>query len=204
MRLRLPDDADALSTREPPADATDTARNPTPTQTFLLVALASAALAYVVSRLRSSSDTDSDSDTDVDAAIETVRDRTVAALPSAVGDRVAEAVPAESQSIPIGGRESTESEAETGTDSESDGSRSAADAETGGAAPDAGDPIDDEEMNADLADEPSPTKVSSGSSEEIQDKPAEPGEMAVDEGVEDLVDESLDDAGDESDVDEEE
>ncbi|ADB63861.1 hypothetical protein Htur_5230 (plasmid) [Haloterrigena turkmenica DSM 5511] len=173
MRFRSAAGEADQSTRESPPDATESASSTSPLRTFLFVAAGTAAVAYVLSRLRSSGDGEG-----VDASLETVRDRTAAAVPDAVEERVAAAVPTESQPIPIGGRESEEDDA--GGDAE---------------------PIDESDVNADLADEPSPTKVSSGTSEEIQDKPAEPGEMAVDEDVEELVD---DVDGEEADADESE
>lgn len=205
MRLRSPVDETDPSTHESPPDATGSAAGSTPVRTFLLVAGGTAAAAYALSRLRSS-DGEPRSD---DAPLETVRNRTAAAVPDEVADRVADAVPAEPQSIPIGGRESAERGADTGGESDAeDAARGpgSADSETpdGDTDADAGEPIDDGEMNADLADEPSSTKISSGSSEEIRDKPAEPGEMAVEDDVEELVDEADEEAGDRSDVDEDE
>ncbi|ELZ16129.1 hypothetical protein C477_16585 [Haloterrigena salina JCM 13891] len=172
MRFRSAAGETDPSTRESPPDATDSSSSESPVRTFLFVAAGAAAVAYAVSRLRSSGD-----DGGVDASLETVRDRTAATVPDAVEERVAAAVPTESQPIPIGVRGSDDGEGSEGADS------GAEFADTGDAAP-----IDESDVNADLADEPSPTKVSSGTSEEIQDKPAEPGEMAVDEDVEELVD----------------
>ncbi|WP_339106346.1 hypothetical protein [Haloterrigena salinisoli] len=198
MRFRSAAGEADQSTRESPADATEPASSRSPVRTFLLVAGGAAAGAYVLSRLRSSGDGEG-----ADASLETVRDRTAATVPDELEERLAAAVPTESQSIPIGGGESEPS----GAGDESDASSSAAESERAGSdagtdSDDVGDAesIDEEDVNADLADEPSPTKVSSGTSEEIQDKPAEPGEMAVDEDVEDLVDDV--DVDEESEADE--
>ncbi|NUB93900.1 hypothetical protein HT576_23280 [Haloterrigena sp. SYSU A121-1] len=185
MRFRSAAGETDQSTRKSTPDATESAPSESPVRTFLLVAVGTAAVAYVLSRLRSSGDGGG-----VDAPLESVRERTAATVPDAVEERVAAAVPTESQPIPIGGRGSDEGEGSEGADS------GAESADIGDAAP-----IDESDVNADLADEPSPTKVSSGTSEEIQDKPAEPGEMAVDEDVEELVD---DVDGEEADADESE
>lgn len=198
MRFRSATGEADQSTRESPPDATESASSTSPLRTFLFVAAGTAAVAYVLSRLRSSGDGEG-----VDAPLETVRDRTAAAVPDAVEERVAAAVPTESQPIPIGGRESEEDDAGGERDVSSPvgefggvgSGEDSADTDAGGDA----EPVDESDVNADLADEPSPTKVSSGTSEEIQDKPAEPGEMAVDEDVEDLVD---DVDGEEADADE--
>ena len=210
MRLRSSVGETDPSTRESLPDAVATgpsgsSSSASPARTLLLVAAGTAAAAYAVSRLRSSSDADAD----VDASLATVRDRTAAAVPDDVGDRVTDAVPVEPQSIPIGGQESAERGADTGGESDAadaargpdSGDADSDDAETDDV--DAGEPIDDEELNADVADDPSSTKISSGSSDEIQEKPAEPGEMAVEEDVEELVDETDEESGDDSDVDEE-
>ncbi|QRV17588.1 hypothetical protein JMJ58_21645 (plasmid) [Haloterrigena salifodinae] len=194
MRFRSAAGETDPSTRESPPDATGPSSSESPVRTFLFVAAGTAAVAYAVSRLRSSGD-----DGGIDASLETVRDRTVATVPDAVEERVAAAVPTESQPIPIGGRGSDEREGSSAAEDTQDVGSGAESADTGDAAP-----IDESDVNADLADEPSPTKVSSGTSEEIQDEPAEPGEMAVDEDVEELVDDVDGDGadGDESETEE--
>ncbi|ELY48870.1 hypothetical protein [Natronolimnohabitans innermongolicus] len=138
---------------------------------LLLVALGTAAVAHLVTKYLES--------TDADDPLETARTRTAAAVPEPIRERAAGAVPTEARRIPIGEPDSPDAASESSSDVDADSS-DVSDA-------DADDPIDDAEANADLADDPGETRVVSGSSEEIQDRPAEPGEMAVDEDVEEAV-----------------
>lgn len=179
MRVRSAVDTTTSSSRDPSPDAatTDSSRA---LRTIVLVAAGTVVVAYALGRVLGSSDDRGD------APLETIRKRTVEAVPSPVSDRVPDAVPTEPQAIPIGDvgsdeeetDETDETETETDTDASSDGSASGT-----------GEPVDDAETNADLTDDPSSTKITSGSSDEIQEKPAEPGELSVEEDVEDVIDE---------------
>ncbi|ELY39160.1 hypothetical protein [Natronorubrum tibetense] len=192
MRVRSAVDTTTSSSRDPPPDATTTDSS-SQLRTLVLVAAGTVVAAYVIDRLLGLGDDGGDT------SLETIRKRTVEAVPSAVSDRVPETVPTESQPIPIGDvgsdeeetdktDETDETEIETDPYASSDGSMSGA-----------GEPVDDAATNVDLADDPSSAKITSGSSDEIQEKPAEPGELSVEEDVEDVIDE---DGGSDVDVDE--
>ncbi len=174
--------------RLPDATATDSSRA---LRTLVLVAAGAVVVAYALDRVLGSSDEGGD------APLETIRERTVEAAPSAVSDRVPDAVPTESQPIPIGGvgsdEEETDERDERDERDETDETEieTDPDASSGASASGAGEPADDAEMNVELADDPSSAKITSGSSDEIQEKPAEPGELSVEEEVEDVIDEDV-------------
>ena len=168
--------------RLPDATATDSSRA---LRTLVLVAAGAVVVAYAVDRVLGSSDEGGD------APLETIRERTVEAAPSAVSDRVPDAVPTESQPIPIGGVGSDEEETDERDETDETEIETDPDASSGASASGAGEPADDAEMNVELADDPSSSKITSGSSDEIQEKPAEPGELSVEEEVEDVIDEDV-------------
>ena len=168
--------------RLPDATATDSSRA---LRTLVLVAAGAVVVAYAVDRVLGSSDEGGD------APLETIRERTVEAAPSAVSDRVPDAVPTESQPIPIGGVGSDEEETDERDETDETEIETDPDASSGASASGAGEPADDAEMNVELADDPSSAKITSGSSDEIQEKPAEPGELSVEEEVEDVIDEDV-------------
>lgn len=168
--------------RLPDATATDSSRA---LRTLVLVAAGAVVVAYALDRVLGSSDEGGD------APLETIRERTVEAAPSAVSDRVPDAVPTESQPIPIGGVGSDEEETDERDETDETEIETDPDASSGASASGAGEPADDAEMNVELADDPSSSKITSGSSDEIQEKPAEPGELSVEEDVEDAIDEDV-------------
>ncbi|WP_436346948.1 hypothetical protein [Natronorubrum sp. FCH18a] len=190
MRVRSAVDRDTSPSQDRSPDATNTDSSRA-LRTLVLVALGAAGVAYVVSRVVGSSDDEGE------LSLEKIRERTVDAVPSAVSDRVPDAVPTEPQAIPIGDVGSDEDETDTTdeTETEADTDASSDDSASG-----AGEPVDDAETNVDLADDPSSAKITSGSSDEIQEKPAEPGELSVEDDVEDMIDE--DDVGSDIDADE--
>ncbi|SDK94096.1 hypothetical protein [Natronorubrum texcoconense] len=192
MRVRSAVDTDTSSPqdRSPNVTNTDSSRA---LRTLVLVAAGTVVVAYALDRVLGSSDED-------EPSLEAIREQAVDAVPSAVSDRVPDAVPTEPQAIPIGDVGSDESEADT-TDEANTTNETGTDTDTSSdaSASGAGEPVDDAETNVDLADDPSSTKITSGSSDEIQEKPAEPGELSVDEDVEDVIDE--DDVGTDVDAD---
>ncbi|WP_440772708.1 hypothetical protein [Natronorubrum sp. DTA28] len=193
MRVGSAVDTDTSSPqdRSPNVTNTDSSRA---LRTLVLVAAGTVVVAYVLDRVLGSSDED-------DPSLEAIRERAVDAVPSAVSDRVSDAVPTEPQAIPIGDVGSNEGGADpTDEANTSTGTGTDTDTSSDASASDAGEPVDDAETNVDLADDPSSTKITSGSSDEVQEKPAEPGELSVDEDVEDVIDE--DDVGSDVDADE--
>lgn len=136
---------------------------------YLLVAVGALVVAYVVTRVLGSSDD----------AVDEIRDRATDAVPDEPPHAATETLDRADDiaTIPIGESESDEPEpdAESATDTDDD----------------AVDVIDDAETNAEYTDdERSDDEITERVESNVQEEPAEPGEMAVDEDVaEELVDE---------------
>ena len=174
------------STRDPEpepevATASSTAKD---VLTLALIAVGTAAVAYAVERYAESDERD------VETAVETIRNRTTAAVPTAVEERVPDAVPVEGQSIPIVDELADELAADEGDAGEGEPE---ADTDADPSSDEAG---LDAETNVDLADERSPEEIAERATDEIQTDPAEPGEMTVDDEVENVIDD-VEDAIDE-------
>ncbi|WP_440767395.1 hypothetical protein [Natronorubrum sp. DTA7] len=108
MRVRSAVDRETSSPqdRSPNATTIDSSRA---LRTLVLVAAGTVVVAYALDRVLGSSAGD-------DPSLESIRDEAVDAVPSAVSDRVSDAVPAESQAIPIGDVGSDENDGSSTTD----------------------------------------------------------------------------------------
>lgn len=197
MGLRLPTGARSGPESEPPVDESepppgeaDTGSDTSAVRTLFLVALATVVVAYAVSRIRAS---DGDDGTD---PLETIRRRTETDVPAAIDDRLSE-VDIEIGSIgrdDLSGRDigsGTEGVSSSDADGPRERTEPMLDDATDGTG-DTTDAIDDSETTVGLADGRSPAEISERTTDEIQDEPAEPGEMTVDDDVEDLVDDAVD------------
>ncbi|RQG99021.1 hypothetical protein [Natrarchaeobius oligotrophus] len=176
MRLRSSGGSGSTPTRDPPPDAPETSARSWLVRALLVVALASA-VAYALSRYARG--------LDVDEPLEAIRDRTTSILPSAVEEHVSTAAPTEPETIPIGGDESDDDGLSVGAQDGGDGVGTD------------GTRTRDEETNVDLANDRSAAEIGERTTDDIQEEPAEPGELTVDEDVEDLLDEASDESDDE-------
>lgn len=206
MRLRTPesDRARSASETEPTADASSGKR----LAKHLLSAAGILAFTYVVLRVFGPRDDVPVQSVDevraraAEAAPDGVRERAENAVPdeirsraadaapgtlaqpvAEIRDRAGEAVPDDAAEIPIGEPGDDESETDAEGDTEASG-----DAEESG-----GDAIDETATNAEYTDERSDEEIAERAESNVQDEPAEPGEMTVDEDVaDDLVDTDTD------------
>lgn len=218
MRLRTPesDRARSASETEPTADASSGKR----LAKHLLSAAGVLAFTYVVLRVFGPRDDVPVQSVDevraraAEAAPDGVRERAEDALPDGVReraenavpdeirsraadaapgtlaqpvaeirDRAGEAVPDDAAEIPIGepGDDESETDAEGDTEASGDAEESS------------GDAIDETATNAEYTDERSDEEIAERAESNVQDEPAEPGEMTVDEDVaDDLVDTDTD------------
>ncbi|WP_408957480.1 hypothetical protein [Natrinema sp. 74] len=160
--------------RTPASDRADSASSTQPTADsssgsrllrYALVAGGVLALAYVVGRLRGSSEGG-----DGIRSVDEFQERAAAAVPDELSEPVA--------TIPIGepGDEEESTEAETS------------------AAGEGADAIDEAETNVDITDgDRSDEEIAERAEPDVSADPADPGEMAVDEGVADeLIDDDID------------
>ncbi|RQG97198.1 hypothetical protein [Natrarchaeobius chitinivorans] len=140
---------------------------------LLVFAVGAAAVVYAVSRYLERRD--------VDHRLEAVSER--APSLESVRDRTNDAVPDEFRTIPIDGESDASGDDETGTVDEE---TSTDDDERSASGPDADERIDDAETNVDVVEgERSPSEIEERASEER----AQPGEMAIDDDVADVIDE---------------
>ncbi len=147
---------------------------------YLLIAVGVFLVAYIVARVRGSSDD----------AIDEMRDRATDAVPDDPTQAATETLDRadEVATIPIRESESDDPEPDAESPPETDD--------------DDDDVIDDAETNAEYTDgERSADEIAERAESDVQEEPAEPGEMAVDEDVaEELVDEVDTDSPSETDA----
>ncbi|QCS41597.1 hypothetical protein [Natrinema versiforme] len=214
MQLRTPDrDRATSAAADPPADASSSRR----LAKHLLTAAGLFGFTYAVLRvLGGRDDVPVQSVDEVQAGVEDavpdeIQRRAADAVPGdrieTIRNRTAATVPDDITEISIDGPRSEESETDLDVDGSADASEGesedadvtgldeSGDDEIGDSGADeaSADVLEETETNADYTDERSDEEIAERAEPGVQDEPAEPGEMAVDEDVAaDLVDTDLD------------